>query len=87
MCLVVAAKTVALDAEAYELLVRSKRAGETFSEVVRRKLQPASRISDLAGSLKDLPAREWSQIDRERAVLRRRDAVRRKRLERGERQA
>lgn len=80
-----AAKTVALDVEAYELLVRSKRAGETFSEVVRRKLQPPSQISDLAGSLKDLPAREWVEIDRERATLRRRDASRRRRLERAER--
>ena len=78
-----AAKTVALDAEAYALLRRSKRSGETFSEVVRRKLRPPSRISDLAGSLSDLPAKEWEEIERARAVHRRRDAARKKRLERG----
>lgn len=80
-----AAKTVALDSEAYALLARSKRTGETFSDVVRRELRPPSRISDLAGSLSDLPAREWEEVGRERAALRRRDAVRRKRLERGAR--
>lgn len=76
------AKTVALDAEAYELLLRSKRAGETFSEVVRRKLRPPSRISDLAGSLSDLPPEVWSDITRDRDAHRRSDVQRRKRLER-----
>ena len=76
------AKTVALDAEAYELLLRSKRPGETFSEVVRRKLRPPSRISDLAGSLGDLPAPLWTEIARERDTHRGYDQQRRKRLER-----
>ncbi len=77
-----ASKTVALDAEAYELLLRSKRAGETFSEVVRRKLRPPSQISDLAGSLSALPPEVWSEITRERDAHRRSDARRRKQLER-----
>ncbi len=77
-----ASKTVALDAEAYELLVRSKRAGETFSEVVRRKLRPPSRISDLAGSLKDLAPEVWPEITREREVHRRKDAQRQNRRNR-----
>ena len=81
----VAAKTVALDADAYGLLLRSKRTGETFSEVVRRKLQPPSRISDLAGSLSDVPGVEWEEIVRERVARRRRDTLRRKRMERGAR--
>ena len=75
-------KTVALDTEAYELLVRSKRPGETFSEVVRRKLRPPSRISDLAGSLGDLPVQLWTEIARERDAHRRNDQQRQKRLER-----
>lgn len=79
------AKTVALDAEAYDLLLRSKRPGETFSEVVRRRLRPPSRISDLAGSLSDLPPQIWSEITRERDAHRRHDAQRRKRLERTKR--
>jgi predicted CopG family antitoxin len=78
-----AAKTVALDAEAYALLLRSKRAGETFSEVVRRMLRPPSRVSELAGSLRDLPPKEWKDIERARAAQRRRDAVRKKRFDRG----
>ncbi len=76
------AKTVALDSGAYDLLLRSKRPGETFSEVVRRKLRPPSRISDLAGSLSDLPSPVWSEIHRERDSHRRNDAKRQKRLER-----
>ena len=78
----VTAKTVALDTEAYELLLRSKRPGETFSEVVRRKLRPPSRISDLAGALGDLPDPLWTEIARERDAHRRNDQRRRKRLER-----
>lgn len=78
-----AAKTVALDEEAYALLVRSKKAGETFSDVVIRKLRPPSRISDLAGSLSEIPAREWELIERSRAAQRRHDAARGKRLDRG----
>lgn len=77
----VAAKTVALDAEAYELLVRAKRPGETFSEVVRRKLRPPSRISDLAGSLSEVPSGVWSEIEQERAAHRRSDSRRRRLLE------
>lgn len=77
------AKTVALDEEAYALLVRSKRAGETFSEVVLRELRPATRISDLAGSLSDVSAREWDAVRRERAAHRRHDSARRERVERG----
>ena len=76
-----AAKTVALDAEAYQLLVRAKRPGETFSEVVRRKLRPPSRISDLAGSLSDVPSRVWSEIEQERGAERRSDSRRRRLLE------
>ncbi len=74
-------KTVALDAEAYELLSRSKRPGETFSAVVRRNLRPPPRILDLAGSLSDLPPRVWTDIDRERTAYRRNDARRQKRFQ------
>lgn len=80
---VMVAKTIALDAEAYELLARSKRPGETFSEVVRRTLRPPSEILDLAGSLSDTPAEVWEQVTRERRAHRRRDENRRARLESG----
>lgn len=78
-----AAKTVALDSEAYELLRRAKRPGETFSAVVRRKLRPPSRISDLAGSLSDVPAEVWTARAREGEAHRQRDERRRRRLEGG----
>lgn len=81
-----AAKTIALDAEAYELLARSKRPGETFSEVVRRTLRPPSEILDLAGSLSGTPPGVWEQITRERRSHRRRDEKRRSRLESGDRE-
>lgn len=76
------AKTVALDSEAYDLLLRSKRPGETFSEVVRRILRPPSQISDLAGPLSDLRSPVWAEIHRERGLHRRNDVKRQKRLER-----
>jgi hypothetical protein len=76
------AKTVALDAEAYELLLRAKRPGETFSEVVQRKLRPPSQISDLSGSLGNLPAQIWIEIARERDRHRRDDQRRLKRVRR-----
>ena len=79
--LAMAAKTVALDTEAYEMLLHSKRPGETFSEVVRRKFRPATHISDLAGSLSDLPDPVWVEIERERRSHRRSDRARLKRLQ------
>lgn len=81
-----AAKTIALDAEAYELLARSKRPAETFSEVVRRTLRPPSEILDLAGSLSDTPPKVWGQMMRERRAHRRRDEPRRTQMESGSRE-
>lgn len=81
-----AAKTIALDPEAYELLARSKRPGETFSEVVRRTFRPPSQILDLAGSLSDVSPEVWDQVKRERVAHRRRDEKRRKRLESSDRE-
>lgn len=74
-----------MDQEAYELLRRSKRAGETFGDVVRRTLRPATKILELAGALREVPPREWDRIAKERRIQRRRDAARRTRVERGRR--
>jgi hypothetical protein len=41
--------------------------------VIRRQLRPPSRISDLAGALEDVPAKEWKQIERTRRAARRLD--------------
>jgi predicted CopG family antitoxin len=75
-------KTIALDPESYHLLRQQKRAGETFSDVVRRRLSPPSKISDLAGALKDEPEATWKSIAADRRADRERDAARRRRTER-----
>jgi hypothetical protein len=79
-----AAKTIALDAETYELLRRNRRAGETFSDVVRRQLRPPAKISDLSGDLIDIPPRVWKDIDLARRDSRRRDSRRGRRLSESE---
>ncbi|MGP8078014.1 MAG: antitoxin VapB family protein [Thermoplasmata archaeon] len=79
-----ASKTIALDSETYDLLRRHKRSGETFSDVVRRQLRPPAKITDLAGSLGDVPPRVWKEVDATRRATRRQDRGRQERLERGE---
>jgi predicted CopG family antitoxin len=76
------AKTIALDPESYHTLRQQKRAGETFSDVVRRRLRPPSKISDLAGALKDEPEATWKSIAADRRADRKGDAMRRRRTER-----
>lgn len=57
-----AAKTVALDSEAYEMLRRQRRSGETFSEAVKRLAGPRRSILDFAGIWRDIPRSELAQI-------------------------
>ena len=70
-----AAKTIALDAAAYELLAKAKRPGETFSHVVKREFGPRRPLSDFAGAWQStLSEREIAGIragrgaDRQRAA-------------------
>ncbi len=58
------AKTVALDSEAYAMLAKSKRSGETFSDVVKRTLRPRRPLVDFAGIWKDIPADEMRALER-----------------------
>lgn len=44
-------KTLGLDEKAYQLLKAAKRPGESFSDVVRRLLQPTGSWRDLVGLL------------------------------------
>ncbi len=46
-----ATKTIGIDQEAYELLCKAKRQGETFSDVVKRAMGPRFPISDFAGGV------------------------------------
>jgi predicted CopG family antitoxin len=57
-----ASKTVALDSEAYELLKRQKREGESFSDAVKRIARPRKPISAFAGMWGDLTARERKEL-------------------------
>lgn len=67
------AKTVALDSEAYELLRRQKRSGETFSEAVKRLSGRRRSILEFAGAWKDIPADELARVRSFIAGGRRRD--------------
>lgn len=76
-----ASKTIAVDADAYEMLSRAKLKGETFSDVVKRTMRPRRPISDFAGAWKDMSKEEWALVRRSIADGRRLDAARSKRLE------
>jgi predicted CopG family antitoxin len=69
------AKTIALDREAYELLKSKKGKDETFSDVVKRLTRPRRGISDLAGSLSNLPKSVWDDIAANRARMRNAELV------------
>jgi len=64
-----ATKTVALDAEAYELLKRQKKADESFSDAVRRLARPRRPLSSFAGIWKDMSSAERRELDRVYASL------------------
>lgn len=57
------AHTVALDAEAFAALKAHKRAGESFSMVIKRLTKPWKPVSELAGSWKDMSATERKEMD------------------------
>lgn len=75
-----AAKTVALDAEAYELLRRQKREGETFSQTVKRLAGPQRSILDFAGFWKDRSPESRAMLEEFRAAGRKRDLERMERM-------
>ncbi len=67
---------MALDPEAYALLARAKRPGETFSEVVKRSLRTRRPLAEFAGAWKHLSADEVRRIRGSVAAGRRLDAKR-----------
>lgn len=75
--------SIALDREAYDLLRRHKRPGESFSETVKRLAGRRRPLSDFAGAWKGMPTRTVREIQRERRRLRAEDEARFDRLFRG----
>lgn len=73
------AHTVALDAEAFAALKAQKRAGESFSMVVKRLTRPWRPVSELAGAWKDMSAAERKELD---SIYRRISEANRRRDER-----
>jgi len=66
-------KTIALDREAYELLRRRKRKGESFSDAVKRVARAARPLSEFAGAWrKHLSDADIAEI--EKAIARGRKA-------------
>ncbi|MCC5998005.1 MAG: antitoxin VapB family protein [Thermofilum sp.] len=48
-------KTITISLEAYEALVRLKKPGESFSELILRLVKNSPDISDLEGAWRDVP--------------------------------
>jgi predicted CopG family antitoxin len=76
----VAAKTIALDREAYGLLARAKRPGETFSDVVKRTVRPRRPLTDFAGAWKDVDPAKIAELKAWIVEGRRPDSARQQRL-------
>ena len=69
-------KTIALDPEAYEILAKSKRPGETFSAVVKRLLRPRPALSSFAGAWKDVPKERMDEVRKLILASRQKDRAR-----------
>ena len=71
-----AAKTVALDNEAYRLLQERKRPTETFSDVVKRIARPRRALTDFIGIWEGDSTADWERFDSLRQKLREGDLQR-----------
>ncbi len=63
-------KTVGLDLEAYERLRAEKRAGESFSDVVKRLTRTRRPLTDFVGLWNELPADDVREFDEAFAAVR-----------------
>lgn len=53
-----AVKTITIDVEAYELLSRSKREGQSFSQVIKEHFSGAKKGRDLKAALRGISLSE-----------------------------
>jgi predicted CopG family antitoxin len=77
-----ASRTVALDEEAYDLLKRSKKDAESFSDAVKRLARPRRPISSFGGMWGDMSGKEQSALERLYADLQEADRRRAGRIRR-----
>lgn len=55
-------KNIAITQDAYELLTRNKRAGESFSQVIREHFKKKKHLMDYAGIWADISSSDWDGI-------------------------
>ena len=68
--------SVALDREAYDLLRRQKRPGESFSQVVKRLAGRSRPLASFSGAWKELSEGKMRELEQERRRLRELDEER-----------
>ena len=61
-------KTISVTDDAYEVLTREKRDGESFTDVIIR-LTKRARLSDFAGIWKDIPESDLKEAQRKLQTL------------------
>jgi predicted CopG family antitoxin len=59
--MIIMARNIALADDIYEQLNNMKRAGESFSSLIRRLLKTRASLSDLVGS-SNMTVEEWSKM-------------------------
>jgi predicted CopG family antitoxin len=62
-------KTISVTDEAYEALIREKRNGESFTDVIIRLTRNRAKLSNFAGIWKDIPAGELKEAEEKLKAL------------------
>ena len=62
MCMCMSTKTISIMEDAYNILVKNKHKGESFSSVIRRIARKNKNIMDFAGAWKDISDKETEEM-------------------------
>jgi len=73
-------KTISIMKDVYELLIRSKKKNESFSDVIRKEFSKKGKISECAGILSDLTDKQFKEM--EEAIKKSREYTRKHIMER-----